>query len=607
MIKTQDRIVKLQRLLEEAHLDAYVVPSEDPHQSEYVAPAWKRREFISGFTGSAGLFACTPREAGLWTDGRYFLQAETELDGSGIKLFRQGEKGVPDWKEWLIQQCQGKTSSRVGVNASLFAIEHYQNLEKQLSKAGIQLVPQDSDLVDRVWAQARPTPRLSPLRKHPSSFAGRETREKLQELREAMKAIGARSCIVSALDEIAWLFNLRGDDVPYNPVFYAFAQVSEKSATLFVHPSKVDPALKKDLAGTLEFVPYDAFLPSLAQLRGVAPVWLDPATSSAAVVQKLEEAGVAVLLQSTPLASWKARKNSEELEGMRAAHRRDGVAMVRFFAWLERALEAGEKLSEISVAEKLEELRALDSSFLGSSFATIAGYGPHGAQPHYRATPSSDVPLAKRGIFLIDSGGQYLDGTTDITRTVALGEPTAEEKRIYTSVLRAHLMLARSRFPRGTNGYQLDAIARQVLWEEQLDYRHGTGHGVGAALCVHEGPFSISLRKNMVPLEVGHCLSNEPGCYPEGSFGVRIENLVTVVAEKSVSAFGEFLGFENLTLCPYDQRLIDLELLSPSEIKQVDAYHAEVGRSLRGFLQGEEDKDNLRFLDRAIAPLLGSR
>lgn len=599
MMPIQDRVLKLQQLLAEKQLDGYIVPSEDPHQSEYVAPAWKRREFISGFTGSAGLFACTPREAGLWTDGRYFLQAETELAGSGVKLFRQGEAGVPDWKEWLIQQCRGKSQPKVGVNPALFAIGSFRSLEKQLSQAGVELQAEEDDLVDRVWGAARPAPLLTPLRVHEAKFAGRTVSEKLRELRAAMETAGVRSLVVSALDEIAWLFNLRGDDVPYNPVFYAFALIREKTATLYVHPSKVDAKLRKELEGTLEFEPYDAFLSGLGALQSAAPVWLDPTTTSAAIVRRLEAAAVPYNAQTSPLASWKARKNAAELAGMKAAHRRDGVAVLRFFAWLDRALAAGDRLSEISVAVKLEELRAQESSFLGPSFATIAGYGPHGALPHYRATPHSDAPLAKRGLFLLDSGGQYLDGTTDITRTVALGAPSAAEKKVYTTVLKAHLQLARSRFPRGTNGYQLDAIARQPLWEQQLDFRHGTGHGVGAALCVHEGPFSVSLRRNLVALEPGHCLSNEPGCYLEGAFGVRIENLVTVVALPGDGTFGEFLGFENLTLCPYDRKLIDCALLSPGEIMQVDAYHQEVGKALREHLQG----DDLCFLDAAIAPL----
>ncbi len=599
-MNSNDRIIQLQQLLQDAKFDAYVVPSEDPHQSEYVAPTWKRREFISGFTGSAGLFACSPTEAGLWTDGRYFLQAETELAGSGIKLFRQGNAGVPDWKEWLVQQCKNKGQGRVGVNPSLFAADKYQALDEHLKAVGITLVPVEKDLIDRVWGEARPQARLTPLRRHPQSFAGRSTDEKLKDLRAAMKEVGARSIVVSALDEIAWLFNLRGDDVPYNPVFYAFALVTEGGATLYVHPSKVEASLKQEMGSALKFASYEAFEGELSQLRSSAPVWLDPGTTSAAVVRRLSESGVEMLRQATPLPAWKARKNSEELKGMRAAHVRDGVAVVRFFAWLERALAAGEKWTEITAADKLEEFRARDKSFKGLSFATIAGYGPHGALPHYRSTPSSDVQLSRPGIFLVDSGAQYADGTTDITRTVALGTPTEEQKRVYTTVLKAHLLLARTLFPRGTNGYQLDAIARQPLWEQQLDFKHGTGHGVGAALCVHEGPFSVSLKRNFFPLEAGHILSNEPGCYLEGSFGVRIENLVTVVAQVGAGSFGEFLGFENLTLCPYDRKLIDAELLSLSEIRQIDLYHQQVSQALRTSLQGED----LSFFDAAVAPLL---
>lgn len=592
MMPVQKRVEQLQKLLAEHQLDAYVVPSGDPHQSEYVAEAWKRREFISGFSGSSGLFACTKNEAGLWTDGRYFVQAEAELKDSGVRLFRQGQAGVPDWKSWMAQTL--RPGARLGINLELFSWASYEALEKELEAArtGIVLVPQEQDLVDRVWAEDRPAFHHAPLRAHPLELAGVAAEEKIAALRAEMQRVGAGALIVSALDEIAWLFNLRGADVTFNPVFYAFAWITAKEARLFVHPEQSPASLKAHWGDRLQFSPYASFMSSLSQLQTLGKVWLDPNSSSAALAARLDSLGISLLFQRSPLPAWKAVKNAAELSGMRAAHVRDGVAVFRLILWLREALARGERPSEISVSEVLDKLRARSSLFLGPSFATIAGYGPHGALPHYRATRESNANLEPQGIFLLDSGGQYTDGTTDITRTLSLGHPTAEEKHVYTSVLRGHLLLGRSLFPAGVNGYQLDVLARQPLWAVQADYNHGTGHGVGAALCVHEGPFGVSMRQNLVPLAVGHILSNEPGWYLEGRFGVRIENLVTVVprSEKQ-SSFGNFLGFEDLTLCPYDRSLIDVTRLSPEDRAQVDAYHSLVYAQLAPHLEAHEQKE----------------
>lgn len=598
MKSIKDRVRRLQSLLLEHSLDAYVVPSADPHQSEYVAEGWKRRQFISGFSGSSGLFACNRQSAGLWTDGRYFVQAEVELHESGIDLFRQGKAGVPDWKAWMVQTL--KPGARLGINQHLFSMDAYAALEQQMKSAGIVLVPQEEDLVDRVWGDERPGMLRSPLREHPLEFAGQSAGEKLAKLRKFMSEQGAGALIVSALDEIAWLFNLRGADVAYNPVFYAFARITQDEARLFVHPDQLTPTIKQSAASFLQFSPYDAFLERLHELQGHAPVFLDPATTSAAVEQRLRQLSIPALVKTSPLAGWKAVKTEEELAGMRASHVRDGVAVFRLLLWLKSETAAGHTPSEMGVDEVLQKLRARAPNYRGPSFATIAAYGPHGALPHYRATPGDNSLLRGEGIFLLDSGGQYTDGTTDITRTVSMGSPTARERRVYTAVLRGHLLLGRSLFPRGVNGYQLDAIARQPLWSEQLEYNHGTGHGVGAALCVHEGPFSVSPRNNTIPLEVGHILSNEPGCYLEGHFGVRIENLVTVVKKSSAdSLFGEFLGFEDLTLCPYDRTLIDVSLLSAEDKLQVDAYHRKVYEQLAPHL----DPSETHALAAATAPL----
>ncbi|RYZ90604.1 MAG: aminopeptidase P family protein [Proteobacteria bacterium] len=578
----QGRVEKLRGLLKAQNISAYVVPSSDPHQSEYVAPKWGRREYISGFTGSAGLFAMNDKEAGLWTDGRYFEQAETELNGSSINLFKQGLEGVPDWQEWMIQTLP--KGSRVGINPDLFSTQAYQKISGNFGKAGLDLVAVADDFVDQVWSKDRPELPSETFYAHPMAYAGESHEAKLTRLRSALSKEGAKAIVVSALDEIAWLFNLRGRDVPNNPVFYAYAVVSDGSAELFTELSKLDESLKKSLGSAVTLRPYDDFRSSLKSLKG--PVWIDPNSTSAAVESVLKENGIAVVAKDSPIPAWKAVKNSAELKGMREAHVRDGVAMVRFSRWLKDTI-GREKMDEMSVADKLESFRKKAKEFRGPSFSTISGYGPHGALPHYRASNESNSEIFAKGIFLLDSGAQYDDGTTDITRTYALGKPSDQHRFIYTTVLKGHLLLGRSLFPKGTNGYQLDTVARQPIWQEALDYNHGTGHGVGAALCVHEGPFSVSLRKNMTPLEAGHVLSNEPACYLPGDFGVRIENLVTVV-EKTKNSFGSYLGLEDLTLCPYERELIDTGRLSSEDIKQVNAYHARVRAELSPLLEGKD-------------------
>ncbi|MBC7658704.1 MAG: aminopeptidase P family protein [Chitinophagaceae bacterium] len=590
----QERVKKLQTLLKTNKLEAYVVPSSDPHQSEYVAGKWGRREFISGFTGSSGLFATSTAAAGLWTDGRYFEQAEAELKNSSITLFRQGQEGVPDWQDWMIETLD--KGSRVGINPSLFSTQSYQKIANAFKKAGLELVPQKDDLVDEIWAEARPELPAAHLYAHPKRYAGEDHTSKIKRLQTKLETAHAQSIVVSALDEIAWLFNLRGRDVPCNPVFYAYALVNRDKTILFTDTGKLDADLCKTLGTTVQLEPYESFYKALESLQG--PVWLDPNTSSAAVEETLKSKGIAILSQESPIPLWKAVKNAAELAGMEAAHIRDGVAMVKFIRWLKSAIRT-EALDEMSVASKLESFRAIAPEYRGPSFATISGYGPHGALPHYRAANESNSKLKAEGILLVDSGGQYDDGTTDITRTFTLGSPSQRHKLVYTTVLKGHLLLGRTHFPKGTNGYQLDTIARQPLWKESLEFNHGTGHGVGAALCVHEGPFSVSKRMNMTPLDAGNILSNEPGCYITGDFGVRIENLVKVVVKNESQAYGTFLGFEDLTLCPHDRDLIDVRLLSDEDRRQVDQYHARVLKVLSPLLEG----DDLRYLTELTRPL----
>lgn len=591
-----ERMTALRELMRAAGLDAYLVPSTDPHQSEYVAKAWQRRAFISGFSGSAGTVVVTAERAGLWTDSRYYLQAEQQLAGSGIDLQRQGQPDVPEPADWLSAQLG--SGGRVGLDPWVFSAAAWDELAGELGQAGLELVGVEPDLVERVWGDDRPPMPTEPLRVHPPEVAGRSAHEKIQALREAMAAAGADAMVVAALDEVAWLLNLRGADVAYNPVFIAYVVVEAERTALFVDPDKVGDAVRAALPEGVVVLPYESFESALAELGEKGRrVWLDPNSVNQRAAGLLADAGAHPLRRASPLPGWKAAKNEAEIAGMRAAHRRDAVALVRFLHWLEGAQAEGGH-SELSVARRLEQFRAEQEHYIGPSFATISGYGPHGAIVHYSVTEESAAALRPEGLLLLDSGGQYSDGTTDVTRTLPLGPPSQEHRRAYTAVLKGHLQLSRTAFPRGTDGYQLDVLARAPLWQQGLNYGHGTGHGVGAALCVHEGPFSVSLRKNLTPLEPGNILSIEPGTYRAEGYGIRIENLALVVERESTPG-GDFLGFEPLTLCPYQRALIDVEQLTAAERAQVDAYHQRVREALASLL----DEADGRWLEAACAPL----
>jgi Xaa-Pro aminopeptidase len=590
------RLASLRALMAERDLAAWIVPSADAHQSEYVSENWLRRGFVSGFDGSAGTAVILGEKAGLWTDGRYFLQAAEQLEGSGIELMKMGEAGVSSLEAWLGEQLS--EGARVGVNAAVFSVKGYGDLAKALESSGLELVPLAEDLVDLVWGADQPPMPDAPVRVHGPEVAGETVAEKLGRIALRMEKQGADAMLVCALDEIAWCFNLRGADIAFNPVFIAWALFEGGKATLFTGLDRLEPGVREALPPGVELAPYEAIDAACERLGAAgAKVWLDPAVASKRLAVLLEASGATLHLATGPVPAWKAVKNPTEIAGMRAAHVRDGVAMVRFLRWLEGAVPAG-GVTEISAAEQLEAFRALGDAFVGSSFGTIAGYAGHGAIVHYSATPESSADVKADGIFLVDSGGQYLDGTTDITRTIAMGPPTQEQRRAYTAVLRGHLQLRGARFKAGTDGYQLDVLARAPLWDYFLDYAHGTGHGVGAALCVHEGPFSVSLRKNMTPLQPGHILSNEPGYYKAGEFGIRIENLV-LVTKLAENEHGVFLGFEDLTLCPYDRRLVDEALLSDGEKAQINAYHARVLDTLAPHLDGPE----LAWLEAVCEPM----
>ena len=588
------KINALRSLMKKNELSAYVVPSADPHQSEYVADCWQRRAFISGFDGSAGTVVITADAGGLWTDSRYFLQAEAQLAGSGIDLFKMGGDDVPELEDWLGAVLpEGAT---VGADPWVFSAGAWEGMAGKLRGHGVMLVPIEEDLVEAVWGADRPALPASTIKAHSVEFAGVSVEDKLTTLTASLIEAGADAYLMAALDEIAWTFNLRGADVDYNPVFIAYALIYREGATLFTEPSRLDPAARDGLPDCVTVVPYDGILNAIDDLEG-KQIWLDPAWVNRRLDEALDNAGATRVKRTGPVMAWKAAKNPAEAAGIRAAHVRDAVAMVRFIRWLEEAVPAGGQ-TELTIEEKLLALRAEGERYVGPSFSTIAGYAGHGAIVHYRATAESCSTIKPDGLLLVDSGGQYLDGTTDITRTMAMGPPTGAQRKAYTAVLRGHLRLGNTRFTAGTDGYQLDILARSALWEEALDYGHGTGHGVGAYLSVHEGPFSVSLRKNLTPLAVGNVLSNEPGFYETDSFGIRIENLMIVV-EDETNAYNRFLAFDPLTLVPYDRRLIDTSMLTKKEIGQVNGYHAKVREAIAPLL----DRADLAWLEKATEPL----
>ncbi len=575
----------------EREIDAYVIPSSDPHQSEYPPEHWRSRAWISGFDGSAGTVVVTADRAGLWTDFRYYLHGEKAVAGTGIELFRSGEPDVSEYPEWLADELTaGGRVAFDGMCVSLFAARA---LGSVLRDKGIAVEP-TADLLESIWRDKPPLSKL-PIHVYDARYAGASRGEKLSAIRGRMQEIGVEHHVISTLDDIAWLLNIRGADVIYLPVAVCHAIVSRTDARLFIDAEKVGPDVASELESDgVTLYPYEEFLNAVGSLAG--SVLLSPSQVSAAVADSIPEK-VRRVEQLNLTTSAKARKNSTELEHIRQVMIRDGVAMVRYLHWLSGAV-ATEDVTELSAEMKLEEFRAQGDRFVSPSFRTISAYRGHGAIVHYLATEESDSLLEPAGLYLVDSGGQYLDGTTDITRTVTLGEPTDEERKDYTLVLKGHTALATLRFPVGTTGPLIDAIARQFLWRERMNYGHGTGHGVGFFLSVHEGPQQINQKTSDVKLEPGMLISNEPGIYRAGRHGVRIENLV-IVTEDARTDFGEFLGFETVTLCPFDSSLIDTSLLAAEEIAWVNDYHRRVRDKLLGHLDGAAGE----WLEEACHPL----
>ncbi len=576
-----NRIAALRAHIAQEQIQAFIIPSTDPHLSEYVAPHWQSREWISGFTGSAGTVVVTAKDAGLWTDSRYFLQAARQLEGTCITLYKEMLPETPNIPEFLSAHLQ--EGDCVGIDGKMFSAEEVEHLQKELKKSGI-CIKSIADPMQLLWTD-RPAMPLAPAFVYDTKYAGMSFTEKLSAVRQAMEATGADSLLLSALDEIAWLLNIRGNDVHCNPVVVSYLLIEKDKVNYFVQPQKVTPELAEYFsANGISVHPYEEIGHYLNSFNAHS-ILMNPAKTNYAIYSAIRP-GCLIINGASPVALLKAIRNKQEIAGIHAAMQRDGVALVKFLKWLDEAVPAG-KETEISVDKKLHTFRAAQPLYMGESFDTIAGYKEHGAIVHYEATPETDVTLKPEGFLLLDSGAQYLDGTTDITRTIALGPLTEEEKTDYTLILKGHIALAMAVFPEGTRGAQLDVLARMPIWKERMNYLHGTGHGVGHFLNVHEGPQSIRMNENPVALQPGMVTSNEPGVYKAGSHGIRTENLVlTVPAGEGM--FGKYLKFETLTLCPICRKGIIKELLTAEEIGWLNDYHRTVYEKLSPDLNYDE-------------------
>ena len=563
------------------NIQAFIIPSTDPHLSEYVAPHWKSREWISGFTGSAGTVVITEKKAGLWTDSRYFLQAAEQLQESGIDLYKEMLPETPSITKFLSDELQPGES--VGIDGKMFSVEQVESMQAELSAKNIQIVfcP---DPMDELWENRPPMPE-SPAFVYDIKYAGKSCSEKIAAIRTELKKKSAESVMLSALDEIAWTLNLRGNDVHCNPVVVSYLLITEKKAVLFIAPEKVTEEVRNYLEEQqIEIQNYSDTEIYLSDLNS-SSILMNPAKTNYSVFSSVNPQ-CRIIRGEAPVALLKAIRNEQEIKGIHAAMQRDGVALVKFLRWLESAVPSGTE-TELSIDRKLHAFRATQDLYAGESFDTIAGYKEHGAIVHYSATEESNATLHPKGFLLLDSGAQYLDGTTDITRTIALGELTTEEKTDYTLVLKGHIALAMAVFPSGTRGAQLDVLARMPLWSPKMNFLHGTGHGVGHFLSVHEGPQSIRMNENPIVLQPGMVTSNEPGVYKGGSHGIRTENL-TLVCSAGEGLFGEYLKFETITLCPICKKGIIKELLTADEVDWLNNYHQQVYEKLSPKLNEEE-------------------
>lgn len=593
MNEINQRLESLRKVMRREHLSAFIFPSTDAHQSEYVADHWQGRTWISGFNGSAGTAVVTMKSAALWTDSRYFLAAEEQLKGTEFQLMKLKIEGTPTISEWLAQELQGE-NAEVGLDGMVNSYHETMGLIADLRKSGGITVRTNFDPLGLIWTD-RPAIPANPVEIQPMKFAGESVASKISRIRTALRQRHADGMLISALDDIAWALNLRGTDVHCVPVFVSYLLISSQQVSLYVDPAKINDEVKAYLAENgISLYPYNKVAEGLKQYSEYN-ILLDGDETSYFLWKtvKCQE----IIAGNSPVPAMKAQKNDREIAGFRQAMLRDGVAMVKFLRWLKPAVEAGGQ-TEISIDRKLTALRAEQPLFRDISFDTIAGYQAHGAIVHYEATPETDVALKPEGLILIDSGAQYQDGTTDITRTIALGPVTEEMKHVYTLVLKGHIQLELAKFPDGASGTQLDALARECMWREGYNYLHGTGHGVGSYLSVHEGPHQIRMEWKPTPLRAGMTVTDEPGLYLSGKFGVRIENTL-LIKDYQTTEFGKFLQMESLTLCPIDLTPVDFSMLQPEEIEWLDTYHRDVFEKLSPYLEGED----LEWLREATRPV----
>lgn len=576
------RLAALREEMRREHLSAFIFPSSDSHNSEYVPSRWEGRKWISGFDGSAGTAVVTLHSAALWTDSRYFLAAEEQLAGTEFQLMRERVDGTPSIAEWIATEIEGAESSEIGVDGMCMTYAECSDLKTDLKHNGGITVRTNLDILDRIWTD-RPSVPLNPVSIQPIEYAGESCHDKLGRIRSSLLRRGACGMLMTQLDDIAWTLNLRGTDVHCTPVFVAWLIVAEEVAVLYIKDEKLSPEVIEYLnAEGVAVDDYDNIIDALNSYDGYT-LLIDPATTNYTLSQL--RGNFNLVSAPSPVPEMKAIKNEVECNGFRNAMQRDGVAMVKFLKWLEEAVPKGCE-TELSVSAKLRQLRAEQPLFKDESFDTIAGYEEHGAIVHYEPTPDTDVPLRPEGFLLLDSGAQYLDGTTDITRTIQLGKVTDLHRRVYTLVLKGHLSLQNLCFPRGAAGTQLDAVARVAMWREGMNFMHGTGHGVGSYLSVHEGPHQIRQEYRPAPMLEGMTVTDEPGLYLAGKFGVRIENTLLTVPYMTTE-FGKFLRFEPLTLCPIDTRPIVVDMLSTEELGLLNAYHKMVYERLSPMLDEE--------------------
>ena len=577
----KERMHALRMTFPPNYIKAFIIPSTDPHLSEYVAPHWMSREWISGFTGSAGTVVVLMNEAGLWTDSRYFLQAAKELEGSGITLYKEMLPETPSITKYLSQKL--KPGESVSIDGKMFSVQQVEQMKEELAAYSLQ-VDLFGDPLKRIWRD-RPSIPNSPAFVYDIEYAGKSCEEKVTAIRAELTKKGAYALFLSALDEIAWTLNLRGNDVHCNPVVVSYLLITQDDVIYFISPEKVTKEVNEYLKEQHVKLKNDDEVETNLNTFTGRNILIDPKKTTFAIYSAINPK-CNIIRGESPVALLKAIRNEQEIAGIHAAMQRDGVALVKFLKWLEEAVPSG-KETELSVDRKLHEFRAAQPLYMGESFDTIAGYKEHGAIVHYSATPESDVPLQPKGFLLLDSGAQYLDGTTDITRTIALGELTEEEKTDYTLILKGHIALAMAKFPVGTRGAQLDVLARMPIWKYGMNFLHGTGHGVGHFLSVHEGPQSIRMNENPVVLQPGMVTSNEPGVYKAGSHGIRTENLTLVCKDKE-GMFGDYLKFETITLCPICKKGIVKEMLTNEEIEWLNNYHQIVYEKLSPNLNEEE-------------------